>query len=84
MEARGQVKNISGQSIRDVVAVVSFYDKNGNFITSSSALIEFNPILAGQTSPFRVLETYNPAMHTASVQFKFLMGGTISTYHKKK
>jgi tetratricopeptide (TPR) repeat protein len=84
VEARGQVKNISGRSLRNVEAVVSFYDRNGNFITCSSALIEFNPILAGQTSLFTVMETYNPAMKKASVQFKFLMGGTIPTYHKKK
>lgn len=84
VESKGQVKNISGQSLQNVEAVVSFYDKNGNFITSSSALIEFNPILVGQTSPFTVMETYNPAMHKATIQFKFLMGGTISTYHKKK
>jgi len=84
VEARGQVKNISGRSLRNVEAVANFYDKNGNFITSSSALIEFNPILAGQTSPFTVMETYNPAMKKASVQFKFFMGGTIPTYHKKK
>lgn len=83
VEARGQVKNISGQSLRNVEAVVNFYDRSGNFITSSSALIEFNPILADQTSPFTVMETYNPAMHTAGIQFKFLMGGTISTYRKK-
>lgn len=84
VEAKGQVKNISGQSLRNIEAVVSLYDKNGNFITSSSALIKFNPILVGQTSPFTVMETYNPAMHKANIQFKFLMGGTISTYHKKK
>ena len=84
VEAKGQVKNISNQSLKNVQAVVSFYDKNGNFITSSSALIDFNPIIVGQTSPFSTIETYNPAMHTANIQFKYLMGGTIPTYHKKK
>lgn len=83
VEARGLVKNISDRSLRNVEAVANFYDKNGNFITSSSALIKFNPILAGQTSPFTVMETYNPAMKKASIQFKFLMGGTIPTYQKK-
>jgi tetratricopeptide (TPR) repeat protein len=82
--AKGQVKNISDQSLRNVEAVVSYYDRNENFITSSSALIDFNPILAGQTSPFSTMETYNPAMRTASIQFKYLMGGTIPTYNKKK
>ncbi len=82
--AKGQVENISDKSLRNVEAVVTFDDKDGGFITSSSALIEFNPILPGQTSPFSVTETHNPAMKKASIQFKFLMGGTISTYREKK
>ena len=84
VEARGQIKNISGESLRNVQAIVSFYDGNGGFITSSSALTQFNPILPGQTSPFSVPETHNPAMKKANIQFSYLMGGKIPTYHKKK
>ncbi len=84
VEGRGQVKNISDAALRNVEAVVNFYDKNGDFITSGSALIEFNPVLVGQISPFTVMETYNPAMKGATIQFKYLMGGTIPTYKKKK
>lgn len=85
-EAKGQVKNISGKSLKSVAAVVTFSDKSGGFITSSDALIDYNPILPGQTSPFSVMETYNPAMRTgtATVAFKFLMGGTIPTRHSEK
>ena len=64
-------------SLRNVVAVVSFYDARGNFITSDDALIDYNPILPGQASPFSVMATENPAMRTARVEFKELMGGTI-------
>ena len=79
VKVKGQVKNISGERLKNVEAVVTFKDKNGDFITSSDALIDYNPILPGQTSPFSVTETYNPAMRTgnAYVEFKFLMGGTI-------
>jgi hypothetical protein len=85
VEAKGQVKNISGKRLEKVEAVVTFSDKSGGFITSSEALIDYNPILPGQTSPFNVLETYNPAMRTgtATVEFKFLMGGTIPTRHSE-
>ena len=79
VEAKGEVKNISGQSLRNVVAMATFYDQNGNFITADEALIDFNPILTNQKSPFSVLETYNPAMRGATIQFKFLFGGTIPT-----
>lgn len=73
----GQVKNISSLSLQNVTAVASFYDANGGFITTSDALIDYNPILSGQTSPFKVMKTENPAMKKANVEFKYLMGGSI-------
>jgi len=73
----GQVKNISGVPLRNVEAVATFYDAQGNFITSADALIDYNPILPGQTSPFSVIAPANPAMRRAGVEFKELMGGTI-------
>ncbi len=41
----GQVTNVSSQPLKNVTAVASFYDAKGGFITSSEALIEYNPIL---------------------------------------
>lgn len=79
VEAKGEVKNTSNKSHQNVEAVVTFKDKEGKYITHSSVLIDFNPILAGQTSPFKVMETFNPAIHSASIQFKFLDGETIPT-----
>lgn len=79
----GQVKNISNSKLKNVQAVVTWYDRNDNMITSSSALIEYNPILPGQSSPFKVMKTYNPAMGKAGVEFSHLMGGTIRTCRKK-
>ena len=79
----GQVKNISSLKLENIQAVVTWYDGNGNMITSSSAMIEYNPILPGQASPFKVMKTYNPAMQKAGVEFSHLMGGTIRTYWKK-
>lgn len=78
----GQVKNISHSKLENVQAVVTWYNKNGKMITSNSALIEYNPILPGQSSPFKVIKTYNPAMERAGVEFSRLMGGTIRTYRK--
>lgn len=75
--AEGQVRNISGRNLENVQAVVTWLDGNGNFITSQDAMIEYNPILAGQTSPFEVMARYNPAMKKARITFKYLFGGTI-------
>lgn len=82
VEATGRVKNISGDSLKNVEAVVEFEDRNGQLVTTGSALIAYNPILPGQTSTFKVIETYNPAMKRAKISFKDLMGGSIATYSK--
>jgi hypothetical protein len=73
----GQVRNISPRALQNVAAVASFYDTSGGFIGSADALIDYNPILPGQTSPFKVMRTENPAMKKAGVEFKYLMRGTI-------
>ncbi|MBK9526998.1 MAG: hypothetical protein IPO41_01435 [Acidobacteria bacterium] len=73
----GQVQNISGASLEAVQAVVTHYDGNGSFVTSDSALIEYNPLLPGQTSPYKVLTRHNPAMKTFNVEFKHILGGEI-------
>jgi len=79
----GQVKNISNMKLENVQAVVTWYDKNGNMVASGSALIKYNPIFSGQTSPFRVIKTYNPAMKKAGLEFSKLMGGTLRVYQKE-
>ena len=80
----GQVKNISTESLKSVTANATWYDKADGFITSDDALIEYNPILPGQTSPFKTMSRTNPAMSKYSVEFKFLMGGTIQTDDQRK
>jgi hypothetical protein len=75
----GQVKNISEVSLEAVEAVVEYYDSNGNFVKTDSAVIEYNPILPGQTSPFTVISTDNPAITKYDVTFKYLLDGTIPT-----
>ena len=80
--AEGQVKNISGQKLKSVEALVTWYDSNGTMITYDSSLIEYNPIMPGQTSPFKVMEQYNPAMKKAGIEFKFMWGSMIPFYKK--
>jgi hypothetical protein len=55
MIVEGQVKNISNRSMKNVEAVASWYSKDGSFISSDDALIKYDPILPGQTSPFQVM-----------------------------
>lgn len=74
----GQVKNVSSKPLEHVAVVATFFTADGTFITSSEALIDYNPILPGQTSPFKTMETGNPAMEKAKIDFKYLFGGSIS------
>jgi len=76
----GQVTNVSGQSLENVMAVVTFQTSSGQFITSDDALVDYNPLLPGQTTPWKVMARWNPAMSSASVQFKTILGGSLRTY----
>ena len=59
-------------------------DGSGTFITTDNALIDYNPILPGQTSPFKTMSSTNPAMSKYTVDFKHLIGGTIDTRDDRK
>lgn len=48
VRAEGEVTNISGESLKNVEAIVTFRTKSGDFITSDSALIDYNPVLPNQ------------------------------------
>ena len=74
----GQVTNISDASLDAVMAVGTFQTKSGTFVKSDHAMIDYQPIMAGQTSPFKVMTTDNPMIADCHVSFQFLFGGTIS------
>lgn len=80
----GQVTNVSGRPLKYVLALAEFYTGDGTFITSDNALIDYNPILPGQTSPFKVYATWNPAMQSANLSFKFMGGESIRTGRSPK
>jgi hypothetical protein len=84
LKVEGQVKNISKDSLKSVAAVVTWYDKDGGFIASDTTLIEYDPLLPDQTSPFHVLTRANPKMEKYSIGFKRLLGGTIPTDDRRK
>jgi len=78
--AEGRVKNVSGRSLENVEAVIEWHTSSGSFITSADCLIEYNPILPSQTSPFRCSTRANPAMQTARIDFKTLFGGSLEWF----
>lgn len=80
----GEVKNISDKPLKNVTAVATFKTKDGTFVKSANALIDYNPILAGQTSPFKALSSHNPAIGNCYVSFKTLGGGTLRHTERTK
>lgn len=80
----GQVKNISKKSYDHVLAVATFTDSKGNFITTEDALIKYNPILPDQVSPFGFNVPWNPAFKTLKVEFRQMMRGNLEHREKKK
>ena len=82
VEAKGFVQNVSAVPLENVTAHVIWKTKNGDFITSDYALIDYDPLLPGQKSPFNVLERSNPAMSKASIDFKTISGGSIRWYRQ--
>ena len=64
--------------------LATWYDKDGGFVKADDNLIDFNPILPGQTSPFKNMMSENPAMVKYTVDFKFLIGGTIKWKDSRK
>lgn len=84
VEAVGQVKNISNDRLFNVQAVVGWFDKSDSLITYERSLVEFDPIMPGQTSPFKITARFNPMMDTAVLRFKQLGGSELPTYFEKK
>lgn len=78
----GQVQNISGQAMKSVQAVVSYY-AGTTFVTSDYAYLQYDPLLPGQISPFKVMTRYNPAITGCLVEFKEALGAKIPSYQEK-
>ncbi len=75
----GEVTNISGEAIASVEAVTTFYDGAGNVVSTEDALIDFNPIGPGQTSPYKTMGEDNPLIRTEKTVFQVMGGAKIET-----
>lgn len=81
---KGEVKNVSSNKLENVMAVGEFRTKSGELVKSEDALIDYNPIMPGQTSPFSAGGTDNPQINGCQIAFKYLMGGTVAYVERKK
>lgn len=76
-QAVGRVKNSSGRRLENIQVVVEWKTGSGALVKTGTALLEYNPIMPGQTSPFKVMAKNNPEMTRATISFKTLFGGTV-------
>lgn len=81
-KVEGYVQNITNQNLGNVLAVVSFYDKNKNILTSANALLSFLPLSSKQISPFKVMTQYNYAMDNVDIKFKAVSGEAIAVKYR--
>jgi hypothetical protein len=69
----GEVRNLTDRNLDRVAVIVTWYTADETMVTSDESLIEYNPILPGQTSPYKSMTRGNP-----------LFGGTIATRDSRK
>jgi hypothetical protein len=80
----GEVQNITDKPLRRIAAKSTWYDKNGTLMSSDDALVDYDPLMPGQKSPFKTMTRANPQMKTYTVAFKHLLGGEIPTEDRRK
>jgi TM2 domain-containing membrane protein YozV len=73
----GEIRNISNSPISNLMIVASHYASDGTFIRSDSGMVEYNPLMPGQTSPFKAVGTDNPMISNCKVGFKRMFGGAV-------
>jgi TPR repeat protein len=81
--AEGQVRSVTPHKLENVSVTVIYKTSSGALVTSDTVLIEYNPLMPGQLSPFKVITSDNPQIRNANVNFSFLMGGSIPFYYEQ-
>lgn len=71
---RGEVKNLTDQKIEHVLAVATYKNKAGELVKSDDALLDFDPLMPGQTSPFKVITRNNPEITNCELSFATMRG----------
>lgn len=74
----GQVKNVSGAPLTDVIAVISLYDADPALITASHAPIKHDVLSPGEVSTFRVAVDASPRARSYRVLFQQPSGRTVA------
>ncbi len=79
----GEVKNLDINILPDVEAIVKWYDKSGNLVTTDIDRIQAQPLMPGRSSTFEVISVYEAGMVDYKLSFRTLAGGDIAVTSKR-
>lgn len=75
--AEGRVTNNTTRTLQFARALAEYYTSSGDFITSDTGYFELTALLPGQSTPFTVMTSRNPAMGRATIRFLDRSGGEL-------
>ena len=74
---KGEVKNISGQTLKNIMAVGTMRTKSGELVDSAEALLDLHSLLPNQQSAFDVMISDNPLGVSCNIAFKTIRGESV-------
>lgn len=80
----GEVENLTTSPLADVKVKATWYDKAGTLLTSDDAMLDFNPLMPGQKSPFKTISRGHPQMATYTVAFQTIRGAQVPMDDRRK
>lgn len=78
-KVHGMVTNRSNKSIDRLMVTAIYKTSGGDIVKSSDALVDFQPLLPGQQSPFSTLTTDNPAIKNCGILFRTMFGSEVKS-----
>jgi hypothetical protein len=73
----GMASNLTQKPLKNVEAMVEFFDKSGGLVKSESALIDLSALRGGEESPFTVQAKDAAGIAAYRIRFRELLGASI-------
>jgi len=80
----GRARNISEESLNDTWVLIQLFDHLGEILTFEEAPLPINPLLPGQTSPFKVIFDGELPIERVSIIFKSASGYPIPAEDRRR
>ncbi len=74
----GRVTNQTDRAFNNDLVVASFETSAGRLVKNETALVQFQPLMPGQTSPFTLVAIGNPQIDRCEIGFQIMSGPALS------